>query len=210
MRWLIYIIILLMSAIWLSSCRTPQYIPVETKIQLKDSVITRDSVVIKEQTVRKDSVVIKDSTVIVVDESGNVIRTELYRYRDWYKELSRDYSVLQAKYDSLFSEKQKEIQVPYPVERELSWWQSIKLQVGEIDHRCDYRFNHYNCLANPSKEITTKNNTKIQVIKLWVPLLEKVGAFFCLMLKIFLIAFALFIFFFNICWRVLILNTHNL
>ncbi len=31
-----------------------------------------------------------------------------------------------------FSEKQKEIQVPYPVERELSWWQSIKLQVGEI------------------------------------------------------------------------------
>ena len=101
MRWLIYIIILLMSAIWLSSCRTPQYIPVETKIQLKDSVITRDSVVIKEQTVRKDSVVIKDSTVIVVDESGNVIRTELYRYRDWYKELSRDYSVLQAKYDSL-------------------------------------------------------------------------------------------------------------
>ena len=121
MRRLVYfLIILLMSAIWLSSCRSPQYVPVETKIQLKDSVITRDSVIIR------------DSTVIVVDESGNVIRTELYRYRDWYKELSRDYSVLQAKYDSLFSEKQKEIQVPYPVERELSWWQSVKLQVGEI------------------------------------------------------------------------------
>ena len=120
MRRLVYfLIILLTSAIWLSSCRSPQYVPVETKIQLKDSVTTRDSVVIK------------DSTVIVVDESGNVIRTELYRYRDWYKELSRDYSVLQAKYDSLFSEKQKEIQVPYPVERELSWWQSVKLQVGE-------------------------------------------------------------------------------
>ena len=133
MKRLIYVfIILLMSAIWFSSCRSIRHIPVETKIQLKDSVITRDSVVIKEQTVRKDSVVIKDSTVIVVDESGNVIRTELYRYRDWYKELSRDYSVLQAKYDSLFSEKQKEVQIPYPVERELSWWQSVKLQVGEI------------------------------------------------------------------------------
>ena len=133
MKRLIYVfIILLMSAIWFSSCRSIRHIPVETKIQLKDSVITRDSVVIKEQTVRKDSVVIKDSTVIVVDESGNVIRTELYRYRDWYKELSRDYSVLQAKYDSLFSEKQKEIQVQYPVERELSWWQSVKVQVGEI------------------------------------------------------------------------------
>jgi hypothetical protein len=40
--------------------------------------------------------------------------------------------MLQAKYDSLFSEKQKVVQVPYPVERELSWWQSVKLQVGEI------------------------------------------------------------------------------
>ena len=69
----------------------------------------------RNQNSTKDSVVIKDSTVIVVDESGNVIRTELYRYRDWYKELSRDYSVLQAKYDSLFSEKQKEVQVPFPV-----------------------------------------------------------------------------------------------
>ena len=121
-----------MPAIWLSSCRTPQYVPVETKMQLKDSVITRDSVVIKEQTVRKDSVVIKDSTVIVVDKSGNVIRTELYRYRDWYKELSRDYSVLQAKYDSLFSEKQKVVQVPYPVERELSWWESIQQKTKSI------------------------------------------------------------------------------
>ena len=133
MRRLVYfLIILLTPAIWLSSCRTPQYVPVETKIQLKDSVITRDSVVIKEQTVRKDSVVIKDSTVIVVDESGNVIRTELYRYRDWYKELSRDYSVLQAKYDSLFSEKQKVVQVPYPVERELSWWESIQQKTKSI------------------------------------------------------------------------------
>ena len=133
MRRLVYfLIILLTPAIWLSSCRTPQYVPVETKIQLKDSVITRDSVVIKEQTVRKDSVVIKDSIVILVDESGNVIRTELYRYRDWYKELSRDYSVLQAKYDSLFSEKQKVVQVPYPVERELSWWESIQQKTKSI------------------------------------------------------------------------------
>ncbi|UVQ25951.1 hypothetical protein [Bacteroides thetaiotaomicron] len=133
MRRLVYfLIILLTPAIWLSSCRTPQYVPVETKMQLKDSVITRDSVVIKEQTVRKDSVVIKDSTVIVVDKSGNVIRTELYRYRDWYKELSRDYSVLQAKYDSLFSEKQKVVQVPYPVERELSWWESIQQKTKSI------------------------------------------------------------------------------
>ena len=131
MKYLIYLTIFLISGVWLCSCRT-KYIPVETKIQIKDSIITRDSVVIKEQTVQKDSVVIKDSTVIVVDESGNIIRTELYRYRDWYKELSHDYSVLQTKYDSLFSEKQKEIPVPYPIERELSWWESVKQEVSGI------------------------------------------------------------------------------
>lgn len=131
MRRIIYaLIILLTSAIWLTSCQSIKQVPVETKVQLKDSVVTRDSVVIKEQTVRKDSVVYKDSTVIVVDESGKVIRTELYRYRDRYKELSRDYSVLQAKYDSLFSEKQREVQVPYPVEKQLSRWQSIKMELG--------------------------------------------------------------------------------
>ena len=82
---------------------SPQYVPVETQNSTKRFGNNRDSVVIREQTVRKDSVVMKDSTVIVVDESGNVIRTELYRYRDWYKELSRDYSMLQAKYDSLLA-----------------------------------------------------------------------------------------------------------
>ena len=44
----------------------------------------------------------KDSTVIVVDESGNVIGTELYRYRDWYKELSRDYLYVAGKSMILF------------------------------------------------------------------------------------------------------------
>lgn len=113
-----------------SSCRSVQYVPVDTKVLLKDSVITRDSLIIKEKTVQKDSVVCRDSTVLVVDKEGNVVRTELYRYRDSYKELSRDYSALQAKYDSLLSVKQEEIQVPYPVERQLTKWQSVKMELG--------------------------------------------------------------------------------
>lgn len=113
-----------------SSCRSVQYVPVDTKVLLKDSVITRDSLIIKEKTVQKDSVVCRDSTVLVVDKEGNVVRTELYRYRDSYKELSRDYSALQVKYDSLLSVKQEEIQVPYPIERQLTKWQSVKMELG--------------------------------------------------------------------------------
>ena len=113
-----------------ASCRSVKYVPVETKVLLKDSVVTRDSLVIKEKTVQKDSIIYKDSTVLIVDEEGNVIRTELYRYRDSYKELSRDYSSLQAKYDSLLSIKQKEVQIPYPVEKELTRWQSFKVELG--------------------------------------------------------------------------------
>ena len=114
-----------------TGCRSRiQYVPIESNIATRDSVITRDSVVIREQISTRDSTVIKDSTVIVVDDKGNVIRTELYRERERYRELNSDYLLLQAKYDSLLNEKQKEIQVPYPVERELSRWEQCKMDVG--------------------------------------------------------------------------------
>lgn len=115
-----------------SSCRSVQYVPVETKTSLKDSVVIRDSLMVKEKIVQKDSIVLKDSTVLVVDEDGNVLRTELYHYRDSYKELNRDYSRLQAKYDSLLSVKQRELLKPYPVEKKLSRWESIKMELGGI------------------------------------------------------------------------------
>ncbi len=110
------------------ACGRVKYIPVENNVITRDSVIKRDSVVIKEKASIKDSIVLKDSTVIIVDDKGNVLRTELYRYRDSYKELTRDYSCLKAKYDSLLKFKQKEIQVPYPVEviknriPDIMWW----------------------------------------------------------------------------------------
>lgn len=113
-----------------SSCRSVQYVPVETITVLKDSTITRDSLIIKEKIVQKDSIVLKDSTVLTVDEEGNVVKTELYHYRDSYKELNRDYSRLQAKFDSLLSVKQRVVQMPYPVEKQLSRWQSIKMELG--------------------------------------------------------------------------------
>lgn len=118
-------------ALWLVGCRTQTvYVPVESRSEQRDSTIVRDSVAIKEKVSYRDSTVIKDSTVIVMDAQGNVTRMELYRERNRYRELYQEKSELQAKYDSLLSVKNKEIQVPYPVEKKLTRWQQIKMDAG--------------------------------------------------------------------------------
>lgn len=133
-------IIIFLILLCIFSCRSIQYVPVETKTETKDSVTTRDSTVIKEKIVTRDSTVIKDSTVIIVDDKGNVLRTELYRYRDRYRELNNDYLELKHKYDSLSSLKRDTIQVAYPVEvikvkyrvPGVMWWLVIGLTVVSL------------------------------------------------------------------------------
>ena len=96
-----------------TGCRSRvQYVPIESKAETSDSVVTRDS------------------TVIVLDDKGNVIRTELYREKERFRELNSDHILLQAKYDSLLNAKQKVVQVPCPVERELTNWEEAKMNVG--------------------------------------------------------------------------------
>ena len=68
--------------------------------------------------------------MIVLDDKGNVIRTELYREKERFRELNSDHILLQAKYDSLLNAKQKVVQVPCPVERELTNWEEAKMNVG--------------------------------------------------------------------------------
>ena len=117
-----------MSAI--CSCRSPQYIPMESKTTVKDSVNIRDSLVTKEVINTKDSVITRDSVVVVLDDKGNVLRTELYRQKEIYRDLQKDYYELQSKYNSLLSQTTDSIPVPYPVEKQLTRWQSFKMSVG--------------------------------------------------------------------------------
>ena len=108
-----------------TGCRSRvQYVPIESKAETSDSVIIRDSTIIREK------IEIRDSTVIVLDDKGNVIRTELYREKEQFRELNSDHILLQAKYDSLLNAKQKVVQVSYPVERELTNWEEAKMNVG--------------------------------------------------------------------------------
>lgn len=107
MKALIYITMFLMSGIWFASCRT-QYVPIET---VRTEYKTRDSI-------RVDSIYQQDSVYVLV--KGDTIYQYRYKYLYKYQYLNRTDTVI--KIDS--------IQVPYPVEKQLSRWQSIKMELG--------------------------------------------------------------------------------
>lgn len=94
---------------WLSSCRT-QYVPVET---VRTEFKTRDSI-------RHDSIYRHDSVFVRVN--GDTVY--LYKYKYLYKYQYIDRTDTLIKMDS--------IQVPYPVEKQLTKWQRFKLDFGGI------------------------------------------------------------------------------
>ena len=98
-------IILLASAIW--SCRSIKYVPVES--------IQYDSVYLNK--VVKDSIYIKDSVLLV---KGDTIIEYRYKYIYQYKD----------KTDTLYVTKTDSVQVPYPVEKQLTWWLQFQIDVG--------------------------------------------------------------------------------
>lgn len=110
MKRLIYILIVfLTSGICFTSCRSI-YVPIET--------VKHDSIYISK--VLHDSIYQRDS--IYVDRKGDTVLIYKDRYLYKYKNLV----------DTMYVIRIDSIQVPFPVERELSWWQSVKVQVGEI------------------------------------------------------------------------------
>ncbi|MCD7926582.1 MAG: hypothetical protein LUI85_18650 [Bacteroides sp.] len=109
MKALIYLTISIISSIWLCSCRT-KYVPVES---VKTEIEYRDRL-------QRDSIHVHDSTFIYI--KGDMV------FRDrWHTEYKD-----RIQTDTLFIERMDSIQVPYPVERELSWWESIKQEIGGI------------------------------------------------------------------------------
>ncbi|MDR1679216.1 MAG: hypothetical protein LBR81_05490 [Prevotellaceae bacterium] len=105
----IFIVLLLC---FCSSCKTPQYIPVETtKIEYRDNYL-------------RDSIYFRDSVFFAI--KGDTVFLEKYSY------LYRD----KIKTDSIF--KTDTIRVPYPVEivkekkAKLSGWQHFQIWCGRI------------------------------------------------------------------------------
>ena len=106
--WRTILIILLTSAIC-CGCRTvTEYVPIET--------VRSDTVYVNRIAV--DSVLVRDS--VYIHERGDTV-TEyrchyIYRYKD--------------RVDTLYLSKVDTVGVPYPVERELTKWQSVKVDYG--------------------------------------------------------------------------------
>ena len=92
----------------LCGCRT-EYVPIES--------VRYDSVMI-EKLIR-DSVFVRDS--VYMKEKGDTV----FKYKD------RFVYVYKNRVDTFFAEKIREIEVPVPVERKLSWWERVKLEYAE-------------------------------------------------------------------------------
>lgn len=107
MKRLVYIIILLILAVCFTSCRT-QHIPVES---VRTEYKTRDSI-------RYDSIYQRDSIYTLV--KGDTVYQ--YRYKYLYRYLTTNRTDTIYKNDS--------IRVPYPVEKQLNRWQSLKMELG--------------------------------------------------------------------------------
>ena len=99
-------IILLTLAIW--SCKSGRYIPVET--------VRTDSIYINQ--VQRDSIYRHDS--IYIREKGDTVWMERYKY------VYRDKVV----HDTMYVNRTDTIREPYPVEKELTRWQQMKLELG--------------------------------------------------------------------------------
>lgn len=107
MKSLVYILtILLTSAI--CSCRSIQYVPVES--------VKYDSVYLNK--IIRDSIHERDS--IYIKESGDTV----YKYRDRYIYRSKIVR------DTVYTKQADTISVPYPVEAQLTKWQKLKQSVG--------------------------------------------------------------------------------
>lgn len=92
----------------LAGCSSSRYVPVET---VRTEYKTRDSI-------RFDSIYQRDSIYMLL--KGDTVYQYKYKYLYRYLTINKTDTVIQT--DS--------VQVPYPVEKKLTRWQSMKIELG--------------------------------------------------------------------------------
>lgn len=139
---LIIIGLLALTSLCFTSCSHRVYVPVQSirtdtiYMSRKDSVHIKDSLITRQVINIRDSVAIHDSVVIIKDEQGNIKEKLIVRYRDrWHATqdnltLQRQIDRYKASNDSLRATRKERIEVPVPVERKLSRWEKLKMDVG--------------------------------------------------------------------------------
>lgn len=94
--------------LFLCGCRT-EYVPIES--------VRYDSVMIEK--LMRDSVFVRDS--VYLKEKGDTV----YKYKDRLVYVYRNLT------DTFTVYRDREMEVPVPVERELTWWERVKLEYME-------------------------------------------------------------------------------
>ena len=125
-------IILLMSTI--CSCRSVKYVPVESSV---DSIVVEKLV---EVQLPPDSATIR--ALLECDENGKVVLSwlDIANSKNAQAQLAIDslgnlLAKMRTKPDTIYKPSKevtvtKEVKVPYPVEKELTRWQQMKLELG--------------------------------------------------------------------------------
>ena len=100
--------IILMVSFLLTGCKTVKYYPLET--------VRIDTVYVNQQ--RVDSILVKDS--IHITEKGDTVTEFRLKYIYKYKDRT----------DTLYLSKVDTVSIPYPVEKQLTKWQTVKVNYG--------------------------------------------------------------------------------
>lgn len=109
-------VLVVMLLLCLISCRSIQYVPVETtKTEYKEKE-GKDSTTTREVVNTRDSVITRDSVVYTYNDKGELLSKEIWHWKERYRDKDNEYHELKARYDSLNVAKRDSIRVPYPVE----------------------------------------------------------------------------------------------
>lgn len=105
-------IIAIIAALLLCGCKSIQYVPVET---VKKEYISKTDTFVK-----RDSIYKRDSILVAMKGDTIYVNHWNVTYKDRWRE--------RVKTDTVF--RTDSIMVPYPVEKKLTTWESLKIKAG--------------------------------------------------------------------------------
>lgn len=111
------VILILALCLMLVGCKTT-YVPIEKEVVKYDSIYI--------QSIKVDSIKEVDSVFVNTYIKGDTIFQDKYKYVYRYKDKLRIDTMLVERVDSVYIEK------PIMIEKQLSWWQKIKQDIGGI------------------------------------------------------------------------------
>ena len=130
--WLFIVVVFIMLFGFLfCSCRSTQYVPVETiKTEIKE---VHDTIKIQDTIKSEKQIVIREADTSEIERLNTEYGLKLDKAQKTIlilnKELQQQSHSRTEVKDSIVY-KDKEVQVPYPVERKLSKWEQIKIDLG--------------------------------------------------------------------------------